>query len=260
MKMRRLCSCKGFVAMIACLSAVANAEDEKSMAGPRILAMAPITLTAGATTTLLTRGLELDQATGVRFIGDDAGFAAEIKEKKKADVPNGFSAKETGDTQMTVDVTAPQGALGPVRFRILTSSGSTPVREIRVAAADSFLAEKEPNGGFREAQTIDEKQVLAGTIKEDKDVDVLAFAGKSGQRLRVKVSVESGASLLDPVLTIFGSDKAILASNDDVTAASRGAGATVTISKDGPCYVSIQDAHDRGSAWHSYELALEVLP
>ena len=232
-----------------------HAEDKKPDA-PRITAIAPLDLIPGQETTLRIRGVKLSNATEVRFPG---AFKAEIKEKKAADIPNGLEAKDVGDTQLEVKLTVPADLpAGPLALSVVTPDGTTAPRELRVLDAANCVDEKEPNGSLREAQTIEPGKTVRGTIKEDKDVDVFQFTGKSGQRIAAEIFAARGASLLDSVLTLLDARGHQLACADDTLTSDPQL--TLTLPADGPFFLIVQDAHDRGGPWHSYELTVIATP
>lgn len=235
-------------------------EEKKPMEAPRITAIAPLEVISGLTTTLHIRGMGLADATALRF-ADAPSLAVELKEKKKADIPNGLDAKKVGDSQVTAEIKVPAELTGEkLRFRVVTPAGETDWKEIRLAEADAIIEEKEPDNGFREAQPVAAGKLLRGSIKEDKDVDVLRFDGQRGKRMFVQVFAARRGSLLDPILTLFDAQGQLLASSDDADE-SRDAGLVVLLPADGPYYVSVADAHDRGGAWHVYTLEMkEVQP
>ncbi len=243
--------------LLLSLAGFAHSEDKKSQLTPVIIAIAPLELTPGVNTTLHVRGLQLDTATDVRFSGTLTTFAAQIKEKKKADLPNGLEAKEIGDTQIEVALTVPaELPVGSVHFKVVTPEGETSEHEIRVLNASDILEEKEPNDGLRTAQPLEAGKILRGSIKADKDVDVFKITGQAKQCLRIAVHAATLGSLLDGVLTLLDSRGNILAVCDDANG-SRDPELNFTPPADGSYYVCLQDAHDRGGLWHVYELEVK---
>lgn len=236
-------------------SSVVYAQDKKPDV-PRITALAPFDVLPGKETTLRIRGVKLSNATEVRFAG---GLKAEIKEKKTAEVPNGLDAKDVGDTQLEVKLTVPADLpVGPLALTVVTPEGITAPRELRVLDAAKCVDEREPNGGLREAQPIELGRTLRGTLNGDKDVDVFQFTGKSGQRIAAEVFAARGASLLDSTVTLMDARGVVLASADD--SATRDSQLNHLLPADGPYFLTVQDAHDRGGQWHSYELTVKEAP
>src|SRR5262249_33560362 len=157
----------------------------------------------------------LDTATEVSFTSTPA-IAALIKEKKKADLPNGLEAKDIGDTQVEATLTVP-AELGPgtVIFKVVTPAGVTASPDLRVVAKESTVEEKEPNNGFHNAQSLELGKTVRGVIQADKDVDVFQFDGCVGQHLVAEVRASRLGSLLDSVLTLFDAHGNLITSNDD---------------------------------------------
>ena len=241
---------------VALLASVAVHGEDKTPDLPRITAIAPFDLVPGTETTLRIRGVKLSNATEVRLPG---GLKAEIKEKKAADIPNGLDAKDVGDTQIEAKFAIPADQpAGPLAISVVTPEGTTAPRELRVLEAAICVDEKEPNGGLREAQPIEIGKTLRGSIKEDKDVDVFRFDGKAGQRVVAEVFAARGASLLDSVLTLVDSRGHVLVSADDGD--TRDSQITLTLPGDGPYFLTVQDAHDRGGTWHCYQLTVKQTP
>lgn len=236
----------------------AFAQEKKVDDGPRITAIAPLSAVPGARVTLLVRGLKLTEATALVFPGVPA-LSAEIKGKKAAEVPAGLEAKDIGDTQLEAILQVPaEQPTGVISFRIDTSSGSTPSRELRIVAQSEGLDEKEPNDGFREAQSCELGRTIRGTIKADKDVDVFGFSSAPKRKITAEIFAARHGSLLDPVLNAIDSKGHVIATNDD--AKERDAQLTFEAPAGGRFMIAVQDAGDRGSAWHGYELLVKEAP
>ena len=230
------------------------AQEKKSDA-PRITAFSPVEVVPGTPVKLRIRGWKLAAATEVRFPDAAASITAIIQEKKSADAPNGMDVKDIGDSQLEVSLVVAAGLPeGAVSVTVVTPHGVTATRPLRVVNAAVLVEEKEPNGGFREAQAIEIGKRVRGVLKEDKDVDVFGFSSRAQQKLRVEVIASQCASLLDPLITVYDAHGQILGASDDAT--GRDPMLAVT-ANEGMTYVVVQDAHDRGSPWHSYELILE---
>jgi hypothetical protein len=238
----------------------AAAAEEKKPESPRISTFTPVVVAPGSTVTLRIRGTKLDQAKELQFTGAASAIGAELKEKKKADAITGSEAKEVGDTQAEFSVTFPADLpVGALPFSVVTGDGATDPRELRICASEALLEEKEPNGGFREAQMVQVGKLICGLIKEDKDVDVFRFRGAAGQQVTAEIHARRAGSLLDSVLTLYDGRGALLATNDDAVKQADSQ-LTATLPGDGDYLLSVQDAHDRGSAWHAYELSLKTRP
>jgi hypothetical protein len=122
----------------------ATAAEEKKQEGARISTFAPVVVAPGTTVTLRIRGTKLDQAKELKFSGAASAIPAELKEKKKADAIAGADAKAVGDTQAEFSVTFPADLpVGNLPFSVVTSEGTTDVRELRVVASEALVDEKE---------------------------------------------------------------------------------------------------------------------
>ena len=250
----------GCIALIGALLACApiGRAQEKKSEKPRITAITPLQVVPGATVTLRVRGLKLNGATELRFAGAAGAMTGKVKEAKAADMPTGLEAKDVGDTQVEASVSVPaELPLGPLSFTVVTPQGDTPPAELQVVNGCDLVEEKEPNGGFREAQPIERGKLVRGSIKEDKDVDVFQVEGRAKERLRAHVTAKSQASLADSVLTLYDAHGNVLASNDDADATNRDASLTAELPSDGKYFIGVTDAHDRGGAWHAYALRVE---
>lgn len=250
----RLTDCRRSVIVLAALVAVVattTAQDKKDV--PRITAIAPMSVTAGSVANLVVRGLKLDSATEIRFPGWPA-LKAELKEKKKAALPNGLEAKDVGDTQFEASVTFPADLpLGTLAVEVVTPAGTTETREISVVEAATRVDEKEPNNGFTEAQIFELGKTVRGQVKEDRDVDVYAVNVSTGQALLIEVTASRRSSMLDPLISIFDEKRRLLRVVDD--ASSRDPVLTFAVPSAGKYFIVLQDAGDRGGTWHNYELA-----
>lgn len=241
--------------LICGLGVLTVRAQEKKSDGPQVIAVSPITVSPGTTVTLKIRGAKLSNASEVRF-ATAPGVKVTLKEKKAAEVPGGLDAKDIGDTQVEVEMICPCDlAPGPLVFVVITPEG-TATGGIRVREAAQFVAEKEPDNGFREAQPIELGDLILGAIKEDKDVDVFRFAGRAQQKITAEVGAQQCGSLLDSTLTLFDAGGRILATNDDV-APGRDARIQIELPVDGAYFLCVSDAHDRGGVWHHYELSVK---
>ncbi len=239
---------------VAALATTAQAADEKKPEPPLVTAVTPLRLVAGETQTVRLRGVKLKDVTEIRCTPT---LTATVKEKKDASLPAGLEAKEVGDQELVIEVTIPADwAAKTLSVAVVTPTGTTGPREIAIGAKDAEAGEKEPNNGFREAQLWDGTKPLAAKIDNDKDVDVFRLEGRAGKSLAVSVVAAKAGSLLDPVLTFFDADGRTLTTADD-TDGGRDARVSLTPKADGPIFVAVNDAHDRGGSWHAYRLEMQ---
>jgi hypothetical protein len=220
---------------------------------PSVVVAVPLGVPAGKETKLVLRGLRLDTATKVELA--EGGGEVKILRKGKVGVPNQGKVEQYGDTEIEVQLTPPEGK---ERFGlvVLTPAGTSAAHAILVDDA-SVIAEKEPNNGYRTAQEVKLGQTVAGTIAANQDVDCFKFTGEVGQVIVVEVLASRLGSPLDPFLTLTDEAGQILAQADDLPG-SRDARIEVQLPRKGTYFVTLQDAHDVGSALHGYRLQVRV--
>ena len=225
------------------------AQDKKEAPkpDPKALYALPLSVKPGATTRVTVRGLSLEQATEVKVAGP---AEAKIKSKGKAAVPNNQEAAVYGDTQVELEIKAAADASGEIKVEIVTPAGTAPAHRILVAAA---AGEKEPNGGFAQAQPLEPGRAVEGAVGGPKDVDVFRIDGKAGEAWVVEVSASRLGSPLDPVVLVHDAAGRQIALGDDA-ASGRDPVVKLKLAADGPCFVSLLDAHDMGGPTHVYLL------
>jgi hypothetical protein len=226
-------------------------KDEKKQ-DPEIKLVIPLGVSPGKTTRLTVRGLKLDGAKELRF--SDPGVKVKIVSKGAAPVPD-KNPNVVGDTQIVVDLTVPAEVKTPLTVSAVTPAGEAKPHAVLVETTLPVVAEKEPNDGFRQAQTIQLPQVVDGVIERPKDVDVFRFEGKAGQKVVAEVFAARHGSGLDPILTLYSAAGQVLATNDDFggTLDSR---VEFTLPAAGAYFLAVQDAHDLGGPPNVYRLVL----
>jgi len=232
----------------------ADKKEEKKPEPPRVVVTLPLALKAGTTNKVVIRGLNLTNVTELRFTNEATKFSVTLGKKSKTEVPKESDAKKVGDTQVAVEIFLPAETPSGTNWFILTSpDGSSEPRPLLFLAAANLIEEKEPNGGFREAQAMSIGVNMSGIIKEAGDVDVFRFEGAAGQVLRVEVVAASTGSALDSLLTLYDAEGRVLASNDD---AGNGRDSLVEtkLTLTGTHYVSVMDANDKAGPTHVYLL------
>ena len=248
-----------FLAVLAAASSISRAAEEKkdgkTNEPPKIIGAFPFAVSAGATNQFKVRGLNLTNATALRFPTAEK-LSAKIKSRGKAAVPEKADARKVGDTQLEVELTLPnEFPPGDLAFFINTPEGDTGTNQLRVIERAILFDEKEPNGGFRKPNQIKVPQSVRGLIEAANDVDVFRFEGKAGQKLHVEsLSVRYG-SPLDPIVTLYDSKGHTLITSDDVTG-SADASVRFVLANDGSYFLSIVDAHDRGGVMYGYVLVV----
>ena len=228
--------------------------------GPRICVMAPLGIVIGSNTTVSIRGLKLADATEVFFRTPTQSINAKIKEKKTVELPTGLVAKDVGDSLVIAEVAVPSGLVdSQMMVSVVTSAGITRSFAVQLVEAGLFMPEGGANNGFLEAQPIAFGKRVFGTITPDRDVDVFAITGHAKKNLVAEVRAMQVGSLLDGVLTLYDAKGWVLATHDD-RANTRDPQLRFTFPVDGTYFLALQDANDRGTAWHGYELRVQEEP
>jgi hypothetical protein len=231
------------LALLLLLAAQDKKEEKKPE--PKALFALPLSVKPGATTKVLVRGLSLDQASALKVSGP--GEAA-IKSKGKAAVPNNQEAAVYGDTQVEIEIKTPADAAGDVEIEIVTPAGTAPKHRIPVAAA---IPEKEPNGGFAQAQLLRSGTIVEGAIGGGKDVDVFKIEARAGETWTFEATSARLGTPLDPALMAHDGAGRQIGMCDD-SAIGRDPTLTLKIAADGTYFVTLIDAHDMGGPTHAY--------
>lgn len=244
------------IAVAICLFATFAEAEDKKPEPPKIVAVAPLRLVIGEKQKVQLRGLKLKDVTEVRCTPT---MALSVKEKKDAAPPKGLTAKDAGDQELVVEVNVPANCTAKtVSLEVITPGGTTSPREFAIVAKDEEVREKEPNNGFREAQAWDTCKAMAGKIDAEKDVDVFRMEGHAGKSFAVRVLASAAGSLaLDSNLSVFDADGRLLSSADDSAGIGNDAQISIVPKRDGPLFIVVSDANDRGGAWHEYRLVAQ---
>ena len=250
--MRRLFSQAGRRLVPAFLMICGAGAQEPAKVSAAVTALEPAALVSGTTAALKFRGFKLRDASELRF-PKAPGVKAEIKEKKDAGQVNGLENKLTGDTQLLVELTLPADhPAGPLEFMVVTPAGEAGGK-IAVVTAAAAVDEKEPNNGFPEGQQLEPGKVIRGAFQGERDVDVYEFRGSAGKKFRITAAGGS-ALTMDAVLTCYDARGRFLAASDD--AEGRDPSLTLAAAEDGPVFICVSDAHEKGGEWHSYLLTV----
>lgn len=242
----------GLVAIL-CLPCRLTAEDPRPAPAPRIALLNPLGVPVGQKTRLLLRGWGLKDAAAV--ISDRPEVQISVVSHGAAEVPGKQKADQIGAEQLELDVQVPENlAPGSIEVRVRTAAGESAPRRLLIGSDLPVLQEAEPNDGFRQAQNVTVPGIVAGSIHADANVDVFAF--ELAHPLETQITVEAAAlgSGLDPVLTLWTAEGAILKSSDDESGA-RDAALSAMLPA-GKYLITLQDAHDRGGPAHPYRLII----
>lgn len=218
----------------------------------------PLGVTPGTTNKIKIRGLNLTNVSEVRFSDTNLHADVIIKSKGKADVPKESDVKTVGDTQLELELKLPSTApVGTNSFTLISPDGESPAYSLITVPAGSLLAEKEPNGSFREAQPLEFGKTVQGSIHEAKDVDVFRLSGHAGQTIVAEVRAARSGAALDSILTVYDEHGHVLATNDDTDEAGNDSILRVRFPADGVYFLSLIDAHDKGGPTHVYLLTVK---
>lgn len=233
--------------------------EEKMPQPPRVNVVIPLAVASGTTNLIKIRGQNLTNVTELRFTNANLAATMAIKAKTRAEVPKEADAKIIGDTQLEVELVLPAAAADSATnyFVAVSPDGESEPKPLLILSRDSLRAEKEPNGGFKQAQLLPLGGAVTGTIHEAGDVDVFRFTGKAGQKVQASVTAASSGSALDAVLTLHSSAGHILATSDDDDG-GKDSRLRATLPADGTYCLTLQDAHDKGGSTHVYLLTIRV--
>ncbi|HZL36228.1 MAG TPA: PPC domain-containing protein [Tepidisphaeraceae bacterium] len=233
-------------------------KDTGKKVPPGVLFTAPLGVMRGATSKLLIRGHDLSEASEAKCELGGKPLHATIKSKSKSAPPAPLTPEAVGESQVEVELEIPADApASDVSITIVTPVGATPPRALRTFAAGALTPEKEPNGGFPNAQKIHPATTIQGAIQEPNDVDVFRFKASKGQKLSAHVIAAQLGSPLDSLLTLYDAHHHVIASNDD-TDASPDSSLDIALTRDGEYYLSVTDANGRGGALYAYLLEVRV--
>ena len=246
----------GFTLMIAIGAMAEDKKKEEKNEMPRLMAVAPFSVIRGSTSLVHITGLNLAEVSAVRMESTGGPITAVIKSHGKLEGEKKGDPAKVGDSQVELEINVPpDGIAESVSFILTTKTGETPPRSLVVLTAGSLIEEKEPNGGFREAQEIDRGKTVRGTISDATDVDVFKFQGKAGEKIVAEVDAARHGSPLDSLLTLYSAKGNTLASNDDSEAGADSI-LRAKLPADGVYYLSLSDAQGVGGAAHGYLLCL----
>lgn len=245
------------IPVLAALCLNAADKDEKKKEEPRISVAVPFAIATGVTNQIKVRGLNLTNVSALHF-PTATQLVAHIKSRGKASVAEKDKGdlSKIGDTQIELELFLPKDfAPGALSFFAITPEGVTNTNQLFVLDGSRLTDEKEPNPGFRKAQSIAFPISIRGVIDPAQDVDVFRFTARAGQKVRVESMTTGYGSMMDPIVTLYDAKGFVLASSDD-SAGSNEASVRFVIPRDGDYHLSVMDAHDRGGATCLYLLVL----
>jgi len=233
-------------------------KEPKKPEPPRVIVTLPLAVAAGKTNSVRVRGENLTNVTELRFTNAAVKAVVTLRGQTTLEVPKGGDAKKVGDSQLEVELYfAAETALGTNYFTVSSPLGQSAPHPLLVLSADELIEEREPNGGFKEAQPLVPGKTLVGALKEAADVDVFRFEGRAGQQAVIEVCAARHGAPLDPLLTLYDAVGHILAVSDDADG-SPDSRLKFRLPADGGYLLSVIDSFDRGGPAYVYLLSVRV--
>jgi hypothetical protein len=231
-------------------------QPDKKEPPPKVLYAVPLIARPGEKQKLALRGKNLAAVNEVKVSGAD-GAKVKTLSAKAVGVPNNYPGDRVGDSEVEIELELPKDTKpGAVKLVAVNSGGESNAYTLLVRDELPVVAEKEENGGFDTAQTVSVPCAIEGTIKSERDVDVFKFNGKKGDKLTIEVQAARFGSPVDGFLTVYDSERKIIASADDVNDSADPV-VTVKLPRDGTYFVTLIDAHDLGGANFGYRLVVK---
>ena len=236
----------------------ADKKGQKKPGPPRVVVTMPLAVAAGKTNSVRVRGENLTSVTELRFTNEALKPIATIRSQTTIDVPKGAETNKIGNTQMEVEFYFPADAApGTNYFTAISPLGQSAPQPLVVLRADELIEEREPNGGFKQAQPLPPGKTLVGVVKEAADVDVFRFEGRAVQQAVIEVCAARHGAALDSLLTLYDADGHILAVSDDAGGSSDSR-IKFRLTADGRYLVSVIDSFDRGGPAYVYLLRVRL--
>jgi len=237
---------------------------------PTINSVSPRGVPRGATTELTVEGLNLAKASAVFF--SEPGIQARIlRIKELPDGPDvrlgsngGISTVDVGPLPPRNEVTleldiSPDADIGPVDFRLQTPLGTSPAGRFLIEPYYGESADREPNDTPEEAVEVYTPAILVGAISKPGDVDYYKVTVKAGEQLVFENGAAMLGSALQPVVSIYDADQALV--KEYGLEGGRSAQYFAhRFDKAGAYYVKIADYEEGGSARHFYRIKVGKFP
>jgi hypothetical protein len=240
------------ILLLVPLALLAQEKKPAPNDAPKILLSNPLGVPVGKTTKVTLRGMKLDTTKELKL---PAKISGKILNKGGANVPNMQEPNIVGNTQVELEVTLANDFAGDaLELSVVTNSGQSNGHRLLVDRT-AVIAEKEPNDGFKQAQTVKLGEVIQGTIERPKDVDVFRVEVKAGQRIVFEIHAHRHGSALDSYLTLHDEEGRVLTTDDD--AVGRDSRIEHTFAKAGHAFLSVIDAHDQGGPAYPYRLLIK---
>ncbi|HTT65755.1 MAG TPA: hypothetical protein VMG35_28090 [Bryobacteraceae bacterium] len=237
---------------------------------PTINSVSPRGVPRGATTELTVEGLNLAKSSAVFF--SEPGIQARIlRIKELPDLPDvrlgsngGISTVDLGPLPPRNEVTleleiSPEADVGPVDFRLQTPLGTSPVGRFLIEPYYGESSDREPNDTPEDAVEVYTPAILVGTISKPGDVDYYKVTARAGEQLVFENGAALLGSALQPVVSIYDADQAL------VKEYGRDGGRSAqyfahTFGKAGVYYIKVADFEEGGSSRHFYRIKVGKFP
>ena len=237
---------------------------------PTIDSVSPRGVPRGATTELTVEGLNLAKASSVFF--SEPGIQARIlRIKELPDGPDvrlgsngGISTVDLGPLPPRNEVTleldiSPDADIGPVDFRLQTPLGTSPEGRFLIEPYYGESADREPNDTPEDAVEVYTPAILVGAISKPGDVDYYKVTVRAGEQLVFENGAAMLGSALQPVVSIYDADQALVRQYGLEGGRSAQYFAH-RFAKAGVYYVKIADYEEGGSARHFYRIKVGKFP
>ena len=233
-------------------------KEPKKPEPPRVIVTMPLAVAAGKTNLVRVRGENLTNVTELHFTNAALKAVATIRSQTTLELPKGVETNKVGNTQMEVDFYFPADAACATNyFTAISPLGQSAPQPLIVLSADELIDEREPNGGFKQAQPLAPGKTLVGAIKEAADVDVFRFEGRAGQQAVIEICAARHGAALDSLLTLYDAVGHILAVSDDA-GGSPDSLLKFRLPADGSYLASVIDSFDRGGPAYVYLLRVSL--
>ncbi|MBX6311374.1 MAG: PPC domain-containing protein [Isosphaeraceae bacterium] len=189
---------------------------------PMITRVQPTAVQRGQSVEVTIAGAQ-NFAGASALLFEGTGLSGEVLE---AQATGNAASKGRGATTGTVRArlsVAPDAALGPREFRVVTPQGVSSVGQV-VVVADPVVAEADDKANDlpTSAQSIALPAVVSGTVGKVEDVDWYAFTVEAGRRVtfslwgnRLEDKIHDLQMHLDPILVLYDAQGRELAANDN---------------------------------------------
>jgi hypothetical protein len=238
---------------------------------PTLNVVTPLGMARGTTVEMTVEGLNLARASAVYF--SEPGVTGKVLRVKElpdlSDIRLGSngtpSTVDVGPlpprNQVTVEVdVAPDAAVGPVSFRLLTPLGTSPEGRFLVEPYYGEAPDQEPlNDTSEGAFETFLPATLTGTIGRPGDVDHYKIKVKAGQEISFWNGAMTIGSSLQPVIAILDADANVLREYG----ANGGREQTMfahRFEKEGVYFVRVADYQRSGRTGHFYRIVAGEFP